>query len=140
MTTAIDSNVITALMNPDDALNTGAAAALGAVSGQGRLVVPAPVYAELLAAHNRTESFLDAFLRDAGITVEWDLDEFVWRAAGRAFHAYAERRRKQGTNGPRQILTDFLIGAFAARHGFQLLTLDRRLYRAAFPSLKIVVA
>jgi predicted nucleic acid-binding protein len=140
MTTAIDSNVITALMNPDDALNIAAASALSGVSVHGKLVVPAPVYAELLAAPNRTEGFLDAFLSEAGVTVDWDLDEFVWRTAGRAFHAYAARRRKHGSASPRHILTDFLIGAYAARHGFQLLTLDQGLYRAAFPDLKIVVA
>ena len=140
MTTAIDSNVVTALLNPDDALNTAAATGLKAAFERGRLVVPAPVYAELLAAPNRTEDFLDTFFREASIAVDWDLDEFVWRTAGRAFRAYADRRRRQGPDGPRQILTDFLIGAFAARHGFELLTLDRRLYRAAFPDLKIVVA
>lgn len=139
MKTVIDSNVITALMNPDDALNRAVLAALN-LCGPGQLVVPAPVFAELLAAPKRTEEFLDTFFHETGITVEWILDEMVWRAAGHAFRAYAARRRKRGIEGPGQILTDFLIGAFALRYGFQLLTLDRRLYRAAFPGLKIVLA
>ncbi len=128
MTTVIDSNIIAALMNPDDTLSRGSPRRRSTPCEPGQLVVPAPVFAELLAAPNRTEAFLDAFFLEAGITVEWNLDETDWRAAGRAFRAYAARRRKHSAEGPRQILTDFLIGAFALQHGFRLLTLDRRLY------------
>ena len=139
MTTVVDSNIIVALLGPDDFLNRSAIAALKTYE-QCELVMPAPVYAELLAGPQRTEAFLDAFCEEAGITIAWDLDEMVWRAAGLAFQGYAARRRRHGHHGPRQILTDFLIGAFAMRHKYQLLTLDRRLYRAAFPGLKIIVA
>ena len=76
--------------------------------------------------------------KDTGITIEWNLDETIWRAAGRAFQAYAGRRSKQGQAGPRRILADFLVGAHALQKGYRLLTLDDRLYRAAFPGLKIV--
>jgi predicted nucleic acid-binding protein len=65
------------------------------------------------------------------------LNEAVWRAAGRAFQEYVTRREKQRVSGPRRILADFLIGAHAMQNGFQLLTLDNRLYRAAFPRLTI---
>jgi predicted nucleic acid-binding protein len=37
----------------------------------------------------------------------------------------------------RRILADFLIGAYAAVHRYRLLTLDQRLYRAAFPKREI---
>jgi predicted nucleic acid-binding protein len=50
---------------------------------------------------------------------------------------YAERRHKQRDTGVRRILADFLIGAHADVRGYRLLTLDERLYRAAFPSLTI---
>lgn len=140
MTTVIDTNIIAALWDRDDALNTAAQGALDAAMARGRLVVPAPVYAELLAFAGRLESFLDTFFRETSITVDWDLDERVWRLAGHAFQGYAERRRKQGDAGPRRILADFLIGAFAARHGGSILTLDEGLYRAAFPTVKIFTA
>src|SRR5207302_3822625 len=58
--------------------------------------------------------------------------------AGRAFQQYVARRRKQLDSGPRRILADFLIGAHALHHGFRLLTLDDRLYRAAFPRLAVL--
>jgi len=138
MTTAIDTNVLVALWNEDDALNTLARSALDAALGRGRLVISAPVFAELLAAPSRNEAFLDSFCRETGISVDWELDESIWRAAGRAFQAYANQRRKQRHSGLRRILADFLIGAHALHRGYRLLTLDDRLYRTAFPRLSIV--
>lgn len=140
MTTVIDSNVIAALWNQDDALNAAARSALDAALARGSLVVPAPVYAELTAFAGRTESFLDGFFRETGIAVEWRIEERVWRAAGRAFQSYAGRRRRQRELGSRRILADFLIGAYAARHNCSLLTLDEGIYQAAFPGLRILTA
>lgn len=135
--TAVDSNVLIALWNPDDRLNTRARAALDAATARGGLVMAAPVFAELLAAPSRTESFLDEFCTATGIAVEWTLDEAIWRAAGRAFQQYVLRRRRQHDPGPRRILADFLIGAHAAHRGYRLLTLDDHLYRRAFPRLTV---
>ncbi len=137
MTTAIDSNILIALWNEDDTLNTLARSALDAALRRGSLVIAAPVFAELLAAPSRHEAFLDAFCRDTGVSVDWELNETIWRIAGRAFRNYVARRRKQHDLGPRRILADFLIGAHALQNGFRLLTLDDRLYGAAFPRLAI---
>ncbi len=138
MTTAIDTNVIVALWDKDPNLSSTAQSALDAALGRGALVVAAPVFAELMACPGRGETFLEFFFRDTGILVDWNLGETTWRAAGRAFQAYAARRRKQGHPGPRRILADFVIGAHALQKGYRLLTLDDRLYRAAFPRLGLV--
>jgi len=137
MTTAIDTNVVIALWDIDTALSLAAEKALEAAFRRGTLVIAAPVFAELLAAPGRTEGFVDRFLDETGIAVDWELDERVWRSAGRAFQAYAERRRKQQGPGPRRILADFLIGAHAETHDYRLLTLDERLYRVAFSKLAV---
>jgi hypothetical protein len=137
MTTAIDTNLIIALWDKDAALNSAAQGALETAFMRGNLVVAAPVFAELLAAPGRNETFLNSFLDETGIAIDWNLHEAVWRAAGRAFQSYAERRRKLRDSGPRRILAGFLIGAHAQIHNYRLLTLDQRLYRAAFPRLKI---
>ena len=137
MTTAIDTNILVALWNEDDSLNTLARSALDAALGRGSLVIAAPVFAELLAAPSRDEAFLDSFCRETGISVDWNVDEVIWRTAGRAFQLYVARRRKQRGSGQRRILADFLIGAHAVQNGFRLLTMDHRLYRAAFPRLVI---
>ena len=138
MITAIDTNIITALWNEDDALNLRAKGALATVFGGGKLVISGVVYAELMAAPDRTEAFLDQFCEETRIGVEWELAEGVWRAAGRAFQSYAARRRKQKETGPRRLLADFLIGAHALVNGYALLTLDEGMYRTAFPRLRIV--
>ncbi len=138
MTTAIDTNVLVALWDKDDSLNSAAQAALDAAFAQGKLIISGAVFAELLAFPRRSETFVDEFLKDTGITVDWATDESVWRVAGRAFQNYARRRRRQKTSGPRRILADFVIGAHALQRGHRLLTLDDGIYRAAFPQLRIV--
>jgi hypothetical protein len=138
MTTAIDTNIISALWNKDDALNRAAQGTLETASGQGKLVICGVVYAELLAAPGRSEAFLDRFCEHTGIEVEWELEEGIWRTAGVAFQGYVARRRKQKGVEPRRILADFLIGAHAAVRGYTLLTLDEGMYRVAFPRLGIV--
>ncbi|MGD0598928.1 MAG: type II toxin-antitoxin system VapC family toxin [Terriglobales bacterium] len=137
MTTAIDTNVVVALWDKDPTLSLAAQTALEAAFNRGSLVVSAPVFAELMAAPGRTETFVSSFLEETGIAVEWDLGEAVWRSAGRAFQYYAERRRKQSDPSSRRILADFLIGAHAQTRSYRLLTLDERLYKAAFPTLTI---
>jgi predicted nucleic acid-binding protein len=138
MTTAIDTNVLVALWDAGDALHAVSRKALDAALGQGSLVISGVVYAELLAAPGRTEAFLDLFCEETGIGVEWELEERIWRAAGAAFQGYAARRKNQKAEEPRRILADFLIGAHALVQGYELLTLDERMYRAAFPRLGIV--
>ena len=137
MTTAIDTNVLVALWDQDHALNSLAQSSLEAAFRRGSLVVPAPVYAELMAGPGRSETFLDNFLRDTGIMVDWNLNEAVWRAAGLAFQHYVARRKKHHDLGARRILADFLIGAYAREKRCRLLTLDDRFYRISFPDLAI---
>ena len=137
MTTSIDTNVIVSLWQEDNAISAAAEAAMELAYHWGNLVIAAPVFSELIAAPGRTEAFVTAMLEENRIAIDWDLSEAVWRAAGRAFQGYAERRRQQGEPGPRRILADFLIGAHAQIRGYRLLSLDERLYRAAFPDLKV---
>jgi predicted nucleic acid-binding protein len=138
MTTSIDTNVIVALWDRDPDVSASAQRALDAALGRGSLVLSAPVFTELMAAPGRTEAFLDKFCSETGVGVEFDLDEEIWRLAGRAFQAYASRRKKQRVPGPRRILADFLIGAHASHRGYRLLTLDGHVYQAAFSSLVVI--
>ena len=137
MTTAVDTNVVIALWDKDSALSLAAQTALDMAFNRGTLVAAAPVFAELIAAPGRSETFVSSFFEETGIGVDWELPEQVWRLAGRAFQAYAERRRKQRDAGARRILADFVIGAHASANGCRLLTLDDRLYRSSFPTLAI---
>jgi len=138
MTTAIDTNVIVALWDGEPETSERAQTSLDRSFEQGLLVVAAPVFAELTAAPGRNEKFVESFFRRTGVRIDWVLDEKVWRIAGTAFQRYVARRRSHGDPGPRRILADFLIGAHAFRHGYALLTTDKRLYRAAFPELVLL--
>jgi predicted nucleic acid-binding protein len=137
MATAIDTNVIVALWDENSGLSQSAETALELAYRRGSLIIAAPVFAELIAAPTRSEAFVSSFLEENGIAIDWNLDEPIWRSAGRAFQAYAERRRQQSDRGARRILADFLIGAHADIRGYRLFSLDERLFRAAFPALKI---
>lgn len=138
MTTAIDSNVLISLWDADNVLNLEAQRCLDQAHHHGELVISAPVFAELVAFPAREPGFVDRFLSDGGIAVEWDLDEAIWRLAAEAFQGYAQRRK--GRESVRRILADFLIGAHAQNRGYRLLTFDRGLYAAAFPRLTLVKA
>lgn len=137
MITALDTNILVSLWNEDDSLNLAAKAALRVALEQGSLIIAAPVFSELLASPSKDEAFLDEFLAETGISVDWNLDETIWRIAGRAFHAHSARRRRKREPGPRRILADFLIGAHAFQNGFSLLTLDVQFFRATFPRLAL---
>lgn len=75
----------------------------------------------------------------AGIRVEWELKERIWRTAGAAFQGYVARRKKHRGAEPRRSLADFLIGAHALESGYRLLTADSGVYRASFPRLVVEV-
>jgi len=138
MVTALDTNVLVALWDEGEPFNDRVRQMLRNALQAGGLVVSAAAYAELISAPHRSEAFVDSFCADTGIVVDWDLREPVWRAAGRAFQQYSRRRKVQGHGAPRRILADFLIGAHALHGGFRLLTLDDRIYSAAFPRLTII--
>jgi hypothetical protein len=52
---------------------------------RGGLVVGAPVYAELLAHPKASESFVNRFLEDTDIVVDFEFQQPVWLEAGRRF-------------------------------------------------------
>ena len=137
MITALDTNVLVALWDRNDTLNSAAQAALDAAFARGKLVISGAVFAELLAFPRRTETFLDEFLKDTGIAVDWTTDESVWRVAGKAFQRYANRRRKKSVGGPRRILADFFIGAHAQVMGWTLATADQDRFRIYFPKVPL---
>lgn len=141
MITAVDTNVLLALLAGNVEEARAARLSLSEARGRGALVVSAPVYAELVAASGRGAEAVDAFLNHVRIGVDWALSKEVWRAAALAYRGYAEHRRSQpGNSGPRRILADCIIGAHALLSASALLTLDRRIYRAAFPELEALTS
>jgi hypothetical protein len=86
--------------NEEDSFNLAAKAATRPVLEAGSLILRAPVFSELLAFRSKDEAFLDTFLAATGNSADWNLDETIWRIAGRGFHAPAARTRRQREPGP----------------------------------------
>jgi predicted nucleic acid-binding protein len=96
------------------------------------------VYAELLAGPGASADHLRPFLASTGIGLDPQLDLSVWEAAGRAYGAYAQRRRDSGGGVPRRLLADFVVGAHADQTCAALVTLDPHHYRLGFPGLAVL--
>ena len=137
MISAVDTNVIVALWDADERDHLTALDLLDEAASRGGIAICGAVYGELLAGPGRTEEFINNFLDDAEIVVNWSSSEAIWRTAASAFQKYAARRRRGRSGEARRILTDFYIGAHALENGHSLLTLDDGLYRAAFPKLSL---
>lgn len=137
MRTALDTNVISALWSGEPAASR-VATQLEQAHAQGGLVISAPVYAELLAHPSATPHFVDTFLAETAITVDFGVDEPVWRQAASRFAVYAQRRRRSQGGSPKRLLVDFIIAAHALLKADRLMTLDARRYKQDFPKLRIV--
>lgn len=137
MRSAIDTNVISALLANQPA--SGLAERLLLAAGeQGGLVICGPVYSELLAQAGMTAAFMDNFLLQTGIDVEFDLGKRIWEGAGLACERYARRKVRSGGGSARRILADFLIGAHASIRTDRLVTFDPDGYRSDFPHLVLL--
>jgi predicted nucleic acid-binding protein len=137
MRSAVDTNIISALwaLQP---LAEKVAALLVEARQEGGLVICGPVYAELCAHPLAKTKFVDQFLLDTNIAVDFETDEAVWKDAARAFADYATRRRKLGDGQPKRLLADFIIGAHSLLHADRLLTLDPSRYKQSFPKLRLL--
>jgi predicted nucleic acid-binding protein len=100
-------------------------------------VICGPVYAELVAHPIAKGNFVDQFLSDTNIAVDFLLDEQIWRETARTFAEYAGRRRESGGGQPKRLLADFIIGAHSMFHTDRLLTLDSGRYVQSFPKLRL---
>jgi len=137
----LDTNVVIAALDAKDVHHQAAVEFLE-VHSVDPLVLPAAVYAELLAVPRAgvVRKFLDAYRLRPVFTA---LDEAaVWELAAERFARYVENRRRSTGSSPRRILADFLIGVQALNQpglGYTpaLASLDARFYRRYFPELKV---
>jgi predicted nucleic acid-binding protein len=137
MRTALDTNILSALWSGEPEASR-IVLALGEARAQGGTVICAPVFAELLAHPSVTADFVETFLRETGISVDFHLTEDTWRHAAKSFADYAQRRRRSGGDSPKRLLVDFIIAAHALLHADRLMTLDPKRYSQDFSKLRLV--
>jgi predicted nucleic acid-binding protein len=135
--TALDTNVLSALWSGEPSARHIESVLFKARS-EGGLVICAPVYCELLAYPSATRRFVQEFLGETGIFVDFLLDEEVWQTAANAFVAYARRRRRSRGGSPKRMLVDFVVAAHALLRADRLMSLDASRYRPDFPKLNLV--
>ena len=137
MRTAVDTNVFSALWSSDPTAST-VSSLLGHSYNAGSVVICGAVYAELLAHSKATRNFVDHFLADTGVQIDFDLGETVWRDVARSFADYVERRRRSDGTVVKRLLVDFMVGAHALHRADRLITLDSSRYKLDFPNLVLL--
>jgi predicted nucleic acid-binding protein len=130
MITAIDTNILFDILLPNEEFYEASATALQDSASQGSLTLSDIAYAEL-CAHFAKQRECDSFLESNEIRVQ-ALTQEAHFLASRAWRTY---RLKGGQRT--RILADFLIGAHAQIQATRLLSRDRGLYGALFPSLDL---
>lgn len=134
----MDTNVLSALWS-NEATAPALIQLLGNAKSEGALLIAPVVYCELLAYPGASEVFVNRFIADTGITVDFQIPQAIWLEAGQRFARYA-RRRRPSSGQPRRLLADFLIGAHALLQADRLMTLDPTRYKRDFPELTLIPA
>jgi len=154
MTTAVDTNILLALLIPSAPAAGHAARVLGEAETEGPLIFCEAVGAEL-SAHFDAPKDPERFIAETRLRLVPSTVDVLF-TAGQAWAVYSRRRptglvcarcgneqavrcdRCNEPIRPRQhIVADFLIGAHALVHAGRLLTLDPRCYRTYFPELRL---
>ncbi len=132
MITAIDTNVLVDVLEPDPVLGPGSRAALTRCLSEGAVVACDVVWAEVATIYGEQQSKLLAALRTLGIDYS-EVTEQAALEAARHWHAYRSR------GGTRQrIAADFSVGAHALAQCDRLLSRDRGFYRSSFAALHVI--
>jgi len=137
---AIDTNVIAALIGNEPSGALAASRILRDAARSGALVICGAVYSELLAYPGFTPAMLTQFLADTGIAPDFDTGRAIWHEAATRFAEYSACRRKARAGAPRRLLADFVIGAHALLTADRLITFDSAGYRNDFPELRMAPA
>ena len=131
MITALDTNVLLAILLPSDQFFESSVNAVEQATVSGSLVVCDQVYAEL-SVHFDNQADCDEFLDDNEIRLE-SLSREALFLASRVWRNY----RRQGGRRER-ILPDFFVGAHAQLQTSQLVSRDRGFYKKMFPALALI--
>lgn len=132
MTTLIDTNIVIALLDSDDAFHDWAVAKLETRKAEGPVVISDIIYCEVSVAMNEQAEMDEAITR-LGLDRLSCSDTALFRA-GVAFKKYKDENK-----GPKLgVLPDFLIGSVAEEAGLPLLTTNPKDFTGYFPTLKII--
>ena len=131
MITAVDSNVLIDVFEPDPVFGPASTRQLQRCISEGGLIACGVVWAEVVALAPSRQTFHEA-MGSLGVLFD-PLDERSAVDAGVACGAYRRAR------GPKdRLIADFVIGAHATVRADRLLTRDRGFYRRYFQDLPVI--
>ena len=132
MITAVDSNVLIDVLEPDPTYGPSSKAALSRCLAEGNVTACEVVWAEVGTAYGNKQKALLEALEMLGIGFSAITQDAALEAS-RHWHTY---RKRAGAR--RRIVADFLIGAHAMVQCDRLLSRDRGFYRESYRALKVI--
>ena len=132
MITAVDTNILIDILEPDPEYGPASRDALVRCIDEGAAVACEVVWAEVATAYAGSGAKVVSGLKHAGIVYSAMSEESALQAA-MSWHSY---RLRGGTRT--RIAADFLIGAHAMVQCDRLLTRDHGFYREYYESLSVI--
>jgi predicted nucleic acid-binding protein len=130
--TAIDTNVLIDILEPDPRYGAASGYSLTRCLAEGTVVACDIVWAEVATVYWEKQAEFLAALEMLGVDYSEVTEEAALEAA-RHWHGY---RRRGGSR--QRIAADFIVGAHARAQCDRLLTRDRGFYRGSFTALMIL--
>jgi predicted nucleic acid-binding protein len=131
MITAVDTNILIDILEPDPAFGPGSRDSLKRCLLEGSVVACEVVWAEVAVAFGHAVGRAVEAMDRMGIEYSATVAEATLEAA-RCWYDYL---KKGGDR--RRIAADFLIGGHASKQADRLLTRDKGFYRSYFKKLKV---
>ena len=131
MITAIDTNILIDVLEPDPVFGLASKEALKRCLREGSVIACEVVWAEVMTAYGHKGKEAVEALRRIGV----EYSAMTLEASLGAATCWSAFRRKSKVRD--RIVADFLIGGHALVQGERLLTRDRGFYRTYFKPLKV---
>ena len=132
MITAIDTNILIDILEPDPVFGQASKQALRSCLQEGSVIACEVVWAEVVTAYSSKKKQVVDILSRIGIEYSPMTLEAALEAAA---CWYAFRKKKKIRD---RIVADFLVGGHALILSDRLLTRDRGFYRNYFKGLKVI--
>lgn len=132
MITAIDTNILIDILEPDPVFGQASKQALRRCLQEGSVIACEVVWAEVVTAYNNKKKQVVDILSRIGI----EYSPMTLEAALEAAACWSAFRKKNKVRD--RIVADFLVGGHARILSDRLLTRDRGFYRDYFKGLKVI--